>query len=66
MNKFLEKLKTTNVYGVHLIMAGDNIGAEVFYRKLGFSRFPVVLDDGKSGELGKEAENHNSWLVREV
>lgn len=66
MHELLEKLKTVNVKGVHLVMAGDNVGAGAFYRKLGFGRFPVVLDGGKSGELGKEAGNGDTWLVREV
>jgi hypothetical protein len=66
MREVLKKLSMASVRGVHLIMAGDNIGAEVFYRKLGFDRFPLVLDEGKSGEYGKEGGNQNAWLVREL
>ena len=56
----------TNINGVHLVMAGDNVGAEAFYRKLGFDRFPLALDDGQSGELGKERGNQNAWMVRKL
>ena len=65
MSEYLGKLRLANIKGVHLVMAGDNVGAEKFYRKLGYDRFPMVLDDGKSGELGREGGNRNVWLVRE-
>jgi GNAT superfamily N-acetyltransferase len=66
MSEFLGKLRRSNVRGVHLIMAGDNIGAEAFYRKQEFDRFPLVLDGGESGEFGREGGNQNVWLVREM
>jgi GNAT superfamily N-acetyltransferase len=66
ITKLLGKLREENISGLHLIMAGDNVGAEAFYEKVGFTRFPTVLDGGKSGELGKEAASENAWLVREV
>lgn len=66
MSVFLRKLSMTNINGVHLVMAGDNVGAEAFYRKLGFDRFPLALDDGQSGELGKERGNQNAWMVRKL
>lgn len=64
MGRFVEKIKSSNIRGVHLIMAGDNVGAEAFYGRVGFTRFPAVLDNGESGELGREAGSQNVWLVR--
>jgi GNAT superfamily N-acetyltransferase len=66
MREYLRKLRDENIKGVHLVMAGDNFGAETFYRKLGFGRFPMILDGGESGELGRERGNRNVWLVREL
>lgn len=63
---FLGKLNMANVKGVHLIIAGDNLGAEAIYQKVGFGRFPVVLDNGESAEFGKESANKTAWLVRNV
>lgn len=50
---FSEKMKREGAQGVHLGMVATNEGAGQFYTRLGFSRFPHVLDDGKSGELGR-------------
>jgi GNAT superfamily N-acetyltransferase len=50
---FLEGVKKEECKGVHLGMAGSNDKAEAFYRSLGFRRFPEVLDNGESGEMGR-------------
>jgi GNAT superfamily N-acetyltransferase len=60
----LEKMRNNGEgKGVHLIMAGDNINAQGFYMHLGFERYKAVLDDGKSGELGRHS-NGNLWLTK--
>lgn len=57
MDKLVVRLREgeggVGVRGIHLLKSGDNKGAEVFYGRMGFRRFPVVLDDGVSGEVGR-------------
>ena len=63
MHKFCEKVHQAGGNGVHLIMAGDNVGAERFYGRVGFGRFPEILDGGSSGEKGRDL-NRSMWLVK--
>ena len=65
MEAFCEKLRHDEVGGVHLIMAGDNVEAEKFYGKVGFRRFPMILDGGASKEQGRHS-NTSIWLVRKL
>ena len=58
-------LQQHQVSGVHLIMAGANVDAGKFYARVGFRRFDLVLDDGKSGEVGRD-KNDGIWLVRRL
>lgn len=50
--------------GLHLIMAASNHDAGVFYPKVGFDRFPQVLDDGESGEEGRDS--NTIWFVKSL
>jgi len=59
------KLNEEKVKGIHLIMDGRNTGAEQFYYAVGFQRFPEVLDEGISGELGKD-KNGSLWIVKKL
>jgi ribosomal protein S18 acetylase RimI-like enzyme len=52
METFLTKVKQMGADGVHLGMVRSNRGAKRFYERLGFRVCDVVLDNGKSGELG--------------
>lgn len=52
METFLEQMRQHNAKGIHLGMVSSNEGAERFYRRMGFGRFPRVIDDGASGEQG--------------
>ena len=63
MDRFCEKLRQAGGKGVHLIMAGDNVDAERFYGRVGFGRFPEVLDGGSSGEEGRDV-NKSMWLIK--
>ncbi|KAK5205835.1 hypothetical protein LTR41_008517 [Exophiala xenobiotica] len=59
---FCDGARKQGAKGVHLGMAAANDEAGKFYARLGFTRFPVVLDDGVSGEQGRA---HNTiWLVK--
>lgn len=62
---YLNKLREQSVKGVHLIMDGQNFGAEKFYYRVGFRRFGDVLDGGVSGEVGRHGDG-TVWMVREV
>ncbi|ETN43108.1 uncharacterized protein HMPREF1541_02266 [Cyphellophora europaea CBS 101466] len=53
MSTFLEHMRRLDCRGVHLGMVSSNEGAEKFYTRLGFTRFPKVIDDGASGEQGR-------------
>ena len=50
---FLDALRKEGCKGVHLGMVAANENAAKFYERLGFKRYPVVLDDGLSGEMGQ-------------
>ena len=63
MNRFCEKVRQAGSNGVHLIMAGDNVGAERFYGRVGFRRFAAILDGGSSGEEGRDV-HRSLWLVK--
>lgn len=52
MKSFLDQMRKHSSKGVHLGMVRSNEGAEKFYRRMGFGRFPKVIDDGASGEEG--------------
>lgn len=54
MDAFLNHVIQQGCKGVHLGMLAANEGAEKFYRRLGFGRFPHILDEGKSGEKGRD------------
>ncbi|MCJ1399032.1 hypothetical protein MMC11_002234 [Xylographa trunciseda] len=63
MQRFCGKVREAGGSGVHLIMAGDNVGAEKFYGRVGFGRFSEILDGGLSGEEGRDVDR-SMWLVR--
>jgi len=48
--------------GVHLLMEASNEEAGKFYTRIGFSRFPYVVDNGASGEDGRD--QISIWLVK--
>ncbi|KIV82103.1 hypothetical protein PV11_04234 [Exophiala sideris] len=50
--------------GVHLLMAASNEEAGKFYTRIGFSRFPCKVDNGSSGEDGRD--QNTIWLVKTV
>jgi ribosomal protein S18 acetylase RimI-like enzyme len=54
MDVFIQKLQQLGVGGVHLGMVGSNEGARRFYERLGFQLCDEVLDDGDSGEVGRQ------------
>lgn len=54
MDAFLNHVMQQGCKGVHLGMIATNEGAERFYLKVGFGRFPRVLDGGESGEEGRK------------
>ena len=64
IERFCDKLVEDGVKGVHVIMGGENKN-EMFYRRLGFVRFPFVLDDGISGEMGRHKFG-TVWLVKSL
>jgi len=53
MEAYIGVLDADECRGVHLAMDAGNRGAEKFYLALGFERYPGVLDEGVSGELGR-------------
>jgi len=53
MDMFCGRLRRDGAKGIHLVMATENLNG-MFYERLGFVRFPFVLDDGKSGEKGRQ------------
>ncbi|KFY96815.1 hypothetical protein V500_02297 [Pseudogymnoascus sp. VKM F-4518 (FW-2643)] len=55
MAELMKKLNADRVRGIHLMKAGENKGAEIFYGRVGFERYPVVMDGGESGEIGRKA-----------
>ncbi|EXJ88959.1 hypothetical protein A1O3_02023 [Capronia epimyces CBS 606.96] len=64
MEQFCERASASGARGVHLLMAASNEQAGKFYDRLGFLRFPAVLDDGASGEKGRDPDT--IWLVKNL
>jgi hypothetical protein len=64
IERFCDKLSEEGVKGVHVIMGGENKN-EMFYQRLGFVRFPFVLDEGISGEMGRHKFG-TVWLVKSL
>ena len=62
IDRFSRLAKDEGAKGVHLGMAASNEDAAKFYARMGFSRFPVVLDNDASGEEGREG--NTIWLVK--
>jgi ribosomal protein S18 acetylase RimI-like enzyme len=52
INAFFDAVKRDGASGVHLDMVRWNTIGMKFYKKVGFERCSIVLDDGKSGETG--------------
>jgi len=48
--------------GIHLLMAAGNQEGKFFYPKVGFRRFPQILDNGESGEEGRDKST--IWFVK--
>lgn len=63
MDAFCETLRRAGAKGVHLVMAVENENA-LFYERMGFERFPFVLDGGVSGEEGRHLGG--IWLVKDL
>jgi GNAT superfamily N-acetyltransferase len=63
MEMFCEKLRRDGARGVHLVMAVENRNG-VFYERMGFGRFPFVLDGRVSGEEGRHPGG--IWLVKNL
>ncbi|KFZ25135.1 hypothetical protein V502_00386 [Pseudogymnoascus sp. VKM F-4520 (FW-2644)] len=55
MAELMKKLNADRVRGIHLMKARENKGAEIFYSRVGFERYRVVMDGGESGEIGRKA-----------
>eukprot|EP01121_Diplochlamys_sp_Union-15-3_P005520 TRINITY_DN15861_c0_g1_i1.p1 TRINITY_DN15861_c0_g1~~TRINITY_DN15861_c0_g1_i1.p1 ORF type:complete len:227 (-),score=-10.15 TRINITY_DN15861_c0_g1_i1:410-1090(-) len=62
IERFCRLAEETGTKGIHLGMVASNDDAGKFYARLGFSRFPFVLDDGVSGEQGRD--RNTIWLVK--
>lgn len=59
---FCKAAQKQGAKGVHLIMAAANEEAGKFYTRIGFTRFPYVLDHGISGEDGRD--QGSIWLIK--
>lgn len=64
IGRFLRTLTEQNVPGVHLGMGGSNTGARRFYERWGFELCSEVLDDGASGETGRQGDA--VYLVKDL
>ena len=64
IDRFCELAAEAGATGVHLGMAAANENADKFYDRMRFSRFPFVLDDGASGEEGRDGST--VWLVKSI
>lgn len=62
IDHFIDIAKHQGANGLHLLMAASNEDGSRFYPKVGFTRFPHVLDDGASGEEGRDKST--IWFVR--
>lgn len=63
MEALWAKLKDDGIPGVHLIMWSKNYEAKKFYLRIGFKPWPVVMDNGKSGEVGYD-DHDCIWLCK--
>ncbi len=63
MDMFCQRLRGDGAKGVHLVMAVDNKNG-MFYERMGFERYPSVLDGGASGEKGRHPGG--IWLVKKL
>lgn len=61
---FCRLAKGRGAKGVHLLMAASNVDAGKFYGRTGFTRFPCVLDNGVSGEEGRD--QNTIWFVKSL
>lgn len=52
INTLFEKVKSEGAKGIHLDMVRSNELAAKFYESIGFERAPIVMDGGRSGEVG--------------
>ncbi|KAK6417372.1 hypothetical protein LTR95_017348 [Oleoguttula sp. CCFEE 5521] len=67
IDTLLEALRAEGCKGVHLGMEAGSLGALKFYTKLGFSRYPEVLNGGVSGETGRTGgEGPVLYLVKDI
>lgn len=64
IDSFCTVAKDQGAKGVHLLMAAANENAGKFYARVGFSRFPAVLDNGASGEEGHDG--NTIWQVKSL
>ncbi|KAJ4508429.1 hypothetical protein ABEF92_008165 [Exophiala dermatitidis] len=64
IERFCETAGEKGARGVHLGMVASNDGAGQFYRRMGFKRFPRVLDGSASGEQGRDQST--IWLVKDL
>lgn len=64
MDQFSQAAKQKGARGMHLLMAASNEDANRFYPKVGFVRFPHVLDGGASGEQGRDKTT--IWYVKDL
>jgi GNAT superfamily N-acetyltransferase len=62
VERFFQAAREEGVQGVHLLMAASNTEAGHFYTRMGFERFPQVLDNGVSSEKGRD--KNTIWLVK--
>jgi GNAT superfamily N-acetyltransferase len=62
VESFCNAAQKQGAKGVHLIMAAANEEAGKFYTRIGFTRFPYVLDNGISGENGRDRSS--IWLTK--
>ncbi|KAH0845776.1 hypothetical protein AYO21_11089 [Fonsecaea monophora] len=64
IEQFCGAAKERSVKGLHLLMAAANEDAGRFYPRVGFSRFPYVIDNGVSGEEGRDSGT--IWFVKSL
>ncbi|OAP65379.1 hypothetical protein AYL99_01351 [Fonsecaea erecta] len=64
IEEFCGVAKEQGARGLHLLMAAANEDAGKFYPRVGFSRFPYVIDNGVSGEKGRDSGT--IWFVKSL
>ncbi|KAK2800067.1 hypothetical protein FQN51_006306 [Onygenales sp. PD_10] len=62
---FLQKIKDLGATGCHVVPTASNVDARRFYEREGFRVYPVVLDGGVSGEVGRTRDG-TVVLVRKL